>query len=147
MRGRRVGRIVGCGLLALGATLCATGGALADDAPAPTTSQALTLVTLTGPGTSAGTRETADLLARVNLQVFVFDTPGQIQGAFTLPFTDIRPNSEKVGVFQLARSACAGISRVLINDITDCAGAGAAPIAGCGTMFAASSRAAIPLQY
>ncbi|HEV2796355.1 MAG TPA: hypothetical protein VGV65_01955, partial [Nocardioides sp.] len=61
MRGRRVGRIVGCGLLALGATLSAPGVALADDA---TGAPSLTLVTLTGPGTSAGTRATADVLAR-----------------------------------------------------------------------------------
>jgi hypothetical protein len=90
---------------------------------------------------------TADLLALVNVQVYVFDTPGQIQGAFTLPFTDIRPNSEKVGVFQVAEGDCAGIGRVLINDIADCQGPGGAPIAACGTMFAASSRATIPLQY
>ena len=90
---------------------------------------------------------TADLLAQVNVQLFVFDTPGQIQGAFTLPFADVRPNSEKVGVFQLAQGDCAGIGRVLINDIADCQGAGGAPITACGTMFAASSRATIPLQY
>ena len=90
---------------------------------------------------------TPDLLAQVNVQLFVFDTPGQIQGAFTLPFTDIRPNSEKVGVFQIAQSACTGVSRVLINDIADCQGTGGTPIAACNTMFAASSRATIPLQY
>ncbi len=90
---------------------------------------------------------TADLLATVNVQLFVFDAPGQIQGAFILPFADIRPNSEKVGVFQLAQSDCAGIGRVLINDIADCQGPGGAPIAACGTRFAASSRATIPLQY
>ncbi|MCF6378984.1 S8 family serine peptidase [Nocardioides KLBMP 9356] len=64
MRGRRVGRIVGGGLLALGVTLSAPGVALAEDAPDTTTPRSLTLVTLQGPGTSAGTRETADLLAR-----------------------------------------------------------------------------------
>lgn len=90
---------------------------------------------------------TADLLAQVNVQLFVFDTPGQIQGAFTLPFADVRPNSEKVGVFQLSQGDCAGIGRVLINDIADCQGAGGAPIAACGAMFTASSRAAITLQY
>jgi hypothetical protein len=90
---------------------------------------------------------TADPLAQVNIQLFVFDTPGQIQGAFTLPFTDIRPNSEKVGVFQLAQSDCGGIGRVLINDIGECVGAGNAPIDRCNAMFAATSRATIPLQY
>ena len=64
MRGRRVGRIVGCGLLALGVTLAASGVALAEDAPDATGAPSLTLVTLTGPGTSAGTRDAADLLAR-----------------------------------------------------------------------------------
>jgi len=63
VRARRVGRIVGCGLLALGVTLSASTVALAEDAPASGTS-ALTLVALTGPGTSAGTRDAADLLAR-----------------------------------------------------------------------------------
>jgi hypothetical protein len=90
---------------------------------------------------------TADLLTLVNVQVYVFDTPGQIQGAFTLPFADIRPNSEKVGVFQLAQGDCAAIGRVLINDIADCQGPGGAPIAACGAMFTVSSRATIMLQY
>ncbi|MCW2738196.1 S8 family serine peptidase, partial [Nocardioides sp.] len=60
-----VGRIVGCGLLALSLTLPAAGSALADDAgPGASGSTALTLVTLQGPGTAAGTRDAADLLAR-----------------------------------------------------------------------------------
>ncbi len=64
MRVRRVGRIVGCGLLALGLAVSASGVAQAEDEAAPTDPTSLTLVTLTGPGTSAGTRESADLLAR-----------------------------------------------------------------------------------
>lgn len=64
MEGRRVGRMVGYGLLALGVTLSAPGVALADPEPGVTRAPDLTLVTLTGPGTSAGTRDTGDLLAR-----------------------------------------------------------------------------------
>ncbi|RYC12612.1 S8 family serine peptidase [Nocardioides zhouii] len=65
MRARPVGRIVGCALLALGLTVSAASVALAEDAPAAAAgSEPLTLVTLQGPGTSAGTRDAADLLAR-----------------------------------------------------------------------------------
>ena len=62
---RRVSRIGGSGLLALALTLPAAGAALADDAsPATPGPQRLTLVTLQGPGTAAGTRDAAELLAR-----------------------------------------------------------------------------------
>ena len=66
VRARQVGRIVGCALLALGLTVSASSVALADDAATrgAAGSQSLTLVTLQGPGTSAGTRDAADLLAR-----------------------------------------------------------------------------------
>ena len=64
MRGRRVGRMVGCGLLALGVTLSVSSVALAEDAADAAGTPSLTLVTLQGPGTSAGTRDAADLLAR-----------------------------------------------------------------------------------
>ncbi|HEY0643615.1 MAG TPA: S8 family serine peptidase, partial [Nocardioides sp.] len=66
MRARPVGRILGCGLLALAVGLPATGAAFGDDAPAPGTADdaPLTLVALQGPGTSAGTRDAADLLSR-----------------------------------------------------------------------------------
>ncbi|SFB15322.1 Peptidase inhibitor I9 [Nocardioides alpinus] len=63
---RPVGRILGCSLLALGLALPAAGAALADDAPAsgsPATGP-LTLVTLQGAGTSAGSKDAAELLAR-----------------------------------------------------------------------------------
>lgn len=65
VRARPVGRILGCGLLALSLALPTTAAAFGEDAsPAPAEPSALTLVTLHGPGTSAGTREAADLLAR-----------------------------------------------------------------------------------
>lgn len=66
VRARLVGRALGCGLLALSFfALPTAGAAFGDDAPSPAAGPApLTLVTLQGPGTSAGTRDAADLLAR-----------------------------------------------------------------------------------
>lgn len=61
-----MGRILGSGLLTLGLALGATSAAVADDAPAtssPSTSP-LTLVTLRGAGTAAGTKDADDLLSR-----------------------------------------------------------------------------------
>ncbi len=60
-----MGRVLG-GLLALGLALGATGVASADDAPstASTSTSPLTLVTLRGAGTAAGTNAAADLLGR-----------------------------------------------------------------------------------
>ena len=64
MWGRPAGRILGGCLLALSLTLPATGVALADDTtPAPTPDQ-LTLVTLTGTGTSAGRKDVTEVVAR-----------------------------------------------------------------------------------
>ena len=63
---RSIGRTLCCSLLALGISTGAAGVAMADDAPAtssPSTSP-LTLVTLRGAGTAAGTKDAADLLAR-----------------------------------------------------------------------------------
>ncbi len=64
MWSRRVGRILGCGLLALALSLPATGAATADDAASDQGAGALTLVTLQGAGTVVGARDAADLLAR-----------------------------------------------------------------------------------
>jgi hypothetical protein len=65
VRARRIGGVVGCGLLALSLVLPAD-GALADDTAIPRRSATppLTLVALQGPGTAAGTRDAAALLAR-----------------------------------------------------------------------------------
>ena len=69
MRSRRMGQLLGCGLLALGLALPAAGAASADDSsPAslptagPTTP--LTLVTLQGPGTAGGSKDAAEMLVR-----------------------------------------------------------------------------------
>ena len=62
-----VGRLLGCGLLALSLTLPGADAALADDDVPGSTAPAsgpLTLVTLRGAGTAAGAREAAALLAR-----------------------------------------------------------------------------------
>ena len=69
MRGRTGGRTVASGVLALALALAVGAGAAAvgdEPAPAGTADGAapLTLVALQGPGTSAGTRTTDDLLAR-----------------------------------------------------------------------------------
>ncbi|MDR7251819.1 subtilisin family serine protease [Nocardioides sp. BE266] len=65
MRARPAWRLLGSGVLALSLALTGTAAALGEDAaPSPAPASGLTLVTLQGPGTSAGTREAADLLAR-----------------------------------------------------------------------------------
>ena len=66
MARRPAGRLLGGGLLALSLTVGAAGAVRADDAPAPTgpTAEALTLVTLHGAGTAAGTKDAGELLAR-----------------------------------------------------------------------------------
>lgn len=63
-----MGQALACGLLALSLALPATGAALADDADSADTGAGptgpLTLITLQGAGTAAGTRDTDELLAR-----------------------------------------------------------------------------------
>ncbi|MBD3913961.1 S8 family serine peptidase [Nocardioides hwasunensis] len=65
MGARAVGRILGCGLLALAATVPAIGLATADDTPGEAgASERLTLVTLQGAGTAAGRQDSSELLAK-----------------------------------------------------------------------------------
>lgn len=61
-----MGQLLGCGLLALSLALPAAGAASADDTSVPTAGPTtpLTLVTLQGPGTAAGARDAAELVAR-----------------------------------------------------------------------------------
>ena len=64
MRARRVRRLVGCCLLALGVGLGAPAVATADDAPPPAAPGDLTLVTMNGGGTAAGRADAPELLAQ-----------------------------------------------------------------------------------
>ena len=64
VRARPAGRMVGSIALALSMAAAGTAAALGDDTAPVSPATDLTLVTLQGPGTSAGTREADDLLAR-----------------------------------------------------------------------------------
>ena len=94
VRARRVGRIVGSALLTLGVTLSAAGAALAEGAPDASGAPSLTLVTLQGPGTPAGTRDRADLVARQDAVLAAIGADEPVYrwttalNGFALPLTD-----------------------------------------------------------
>ncbi|MEO8247588.1 MAG: S8 family serine peptidase [Chloroflexota bacterium] len=75
MRSRRMAQLLGCGLLSLSLALPTAGAASADDTslPAAGPTTPLTLVTLQGPGTAAGTKDTAEMLARQDALLAVMD--------------------------------------------------------------------------
>ena len=68
-------------------------------------------------------------LDRAAIETALFDADGAIDRIVTLDFKGLTAGKTKVLQFELADLPCDGISRVLINDIPACEGAGLAPTA------------------
>ena len=66
-------------------------------------------------------------LNRASVEMALFDTSGAIDRIVTLDFKSLAEGKTKVLQFELAKLDCAGLSRVLINDVTACEGEGLAP--------------------
>ncbi|MDP3897176.1 MAG: hypothetical protein Q8Q62_10925 [Mesorhizobium sp.] len=61
---------------------------------------------------------------RAAFEMALFNRSGVVDRLTVLDFKDLPAGKTKVSRFDLAGSACADIGRVLINDATDCKGAG-----------------------
>lgn len=60
-------------------------------------------------------------------EIVLFDKAGQVDRLTVLDFKDLPRDKTKVRQFDLAGVDCAALSRVLVNDATQCKGAGVAP--------------------
>ena len=69
--------------------------------------------------------ETGVLLDKVSFDVFTFDGEGKVRQSLVFEFGRLPAGKTKVVQFDLAGQACATISRLLINDITECVAEGA----------------------
>lgn len=64
--------------------------------------------------------ETGVLLDKVSFDVFTFDGEGKVGQSLVFEFGRLPAGKTKVVQFDLADQPCATISRLLINDITEC---------------------------
>lgn len=64
--------------------------------------------------------ETGVLLDKVSFDVFTFDGEGKVGQSLVFEFGRLPAGKTKVVQFDLASQPCAMISRLLINDITEC---------------------------
>jgi hypothetical protein len=66
-------------------------------------------------------------LSRASFEIALFDESGVVDRLTVLDFKELPAGKTKVSRFDLARTDCAKISRVLINNATQCTGEGIAP--------------------
>lgn len=66
-------------------------------------------------------------LSRASFEIALFDESGVVDRLTVLDFKELPVGKTKVSRFDLARTDCAKISRVLINNATQCVGGGIAP--------------------
>jgi len=81
-------------------------------------------------------------LDRAAFEVALFNASGGIERLVTLDFKALPEGKTKVLQFDLAKIPCDGLSRVLINDVSACTGAGVEPGA-CLTALATTNKTAI----
>lgn len=65
-------------------------------------------------------------LQKVSYDVFTFDTDGKVAQSLVFQFGSFPTNKTKVVQFDLAGRECAKISRLLVNDVTECVADGKA---------------------
>jgi len=66
-------------------------------------------------------------LSRASFEIALFDDHGAVDRITVLDFKELPAGKTKVSRFDLPRTDCAKISRVLVNTATNCSGEGIAP--------------------
>jgi hypothetical protein len=74
------------------------------------------------------------------LEMVIFDTSGTVRPPIVLDFGAMASGKTKVVQFDIPGEACAAISRILVNSVSQCTAPGGAPAAGCAETLAVSSR-------
>lgn len=78
------------------------------------------------------------------LDLVMFDPDGVISKRLAVDVAPLRPGRTSVKVFSMQGVDCAGIGRLLVNDVLDCA-AGAETPADCFGLIETTSRAAVEM--
>ena len=81
-------------------------------------------------------------LTKAAFEIALFDAGGVVDRLAVLDFQDLPDGKTKVTRFDLPGVDCAGISRILVNRATDCAGSGVEP-STCMRRLDPRSKAAI----
>lgn len=92
--------------------------------------------------TYVATNNTGEGLEKASYEVAVFDQDGVVSRLLILEFGQLQADKTKVVQFDLADMACSNISRLLVNSVSECVGAGGAS-PDCMDGLTTSSRAEI----
>ena len=95
-------------------------------------------------GTLLFRNELGATLDRFNLDLFLFDDSGVITRRITIDMAPLRNGKTSVGLFRLIDGPCAGLSRVLVNDIPSCRAEHGSAV-DCLAGLSVSSRSAVEL--
>ena len=84
-------------------------------------------------------------LDRFSMDLYVFDGAGVIARQVLLDLAPLRGNKTTVARFNLIAGPCAGVSRILVNDIPSCRGESSGETLDCLAALTVSSRGAIEM--
>jgi hypothetical protein len=87
----------------------------------------------------------AQRFEQLKLDLVLFDTGGVVARRLAVETGPVRPSKTVVRLFEAADLACAGIGRLLLNDVVACEGE-AGPLVGCVDRLATASRTAVPFE-
>jgi hypothetical protein len=82
---------------------------------------------------------------QLKLDLVLFDTDGVVARRLAVETGPVRANKTVVRLFEAADLPCAGIGRLLLNDVVACSGADG-PVDGCLDRLATASRASVPFE-
>jgi hypothetical protein len=82
---------------------------------------------------------------QLKLDLVLFDAGGVVARRLAVETGPVRPNKTVVRLFEAADLACAGIGRLLLNDVVACEG-DTGPLTGCVDRLVTASRAAVPFE-
>jgi hypothetical protein len=81
-------------------------------------------------------------IAKAAFEIALFDRTGLVDRLTVLDFRELPRGKTKVSRFDLSGADCAGISRVLVNNATECSGSGIEP-SDCLSRLKTTTRAEI----
>jgi hypothetical protein len=91
------------------------------------------------------TNELAVSIDGLSIEAVLFDPEGRVDRFLLLKAKPLPQGRARVQQFDVGETTCARIGRVLLNDVTDCAGEGLSP-AACMEAIRPESRAEVPFS-